>query len=115
VATSQPRPTTVPTTAPTISALWSELPGAGSVVLATSRRRLMTLDGAALLEVGALSAEAGTAALSAMLGDDRVAAEPTAAGRLVRLCDGLPLALRIAAARLASRPSWPTRGAGWTS
>lgn len=83
------------------------LPGAGSVVLATSRRRLMTLDGAALLEVGALSAEAGTAALSAMLGDDRVAAEPAAAGRLVQLCDGLPLALRIAAARLASRPTWP--------
>jgi hypothetical protein len=30
------------------------LPGEGSAVLATSRRRLMTLDGAALLEVGAL-------------------------------------------------------------
>jgi DNA-binding SARP family transcriptional activator len=83
------------------------LPGEGSAVLATSRRRLMTLDGAALLEVGALSVEAGTAALAAMLGDDRVAAEPTAAAHLVQLCDGLPLALRIAAARLASRPTWP--------
>jgi DNA-binding SARP family transcriptional activator len=83
------------------------LPGAGSAVLATSRRRLSTLDGAALLEVGALLAEAGTAALSAMLGDDRVAAEPIAAAHLVQLCDGLPLALRIAAARLAGRPTWP--------
>jgi DNA-binding SARP family transcriptional activator len=83
------------------------LPGVGSAVVATSRRRLMTLDGAALLEVGALPTEAGTAALAAMLGDDRVAAEPTAAAHLVQLCDGLPLALRIAAARLASRRNWP--------
>src|SRR5262249_38093175 len=81
--------------------------GGGSAVGATSGRGLRTLAGAALREVGGLWAEAGPAALAAMLGDDRVAAQPTAAAHLVQLCDGLPLALRIAAARLAGRPTWP--------
>jgi DNA-binding SARP family transcriptional activator len=83
------------------------LPGAGSRALVTSRRRLATLDGAAVLDLRPLSPASGAAALEAMIGDDRVSREPAAGLHLAELSDGLPLALRIAAARLAARPHWP--------
>ena len=80
---------------------------AGGMAVVTSRRRLATLDATARVAVGALADDEGVAMLEALVGADRIAAEPVAAGHLVQLCDGLPLALRIAAARLASRPNWP--------
>lgn len=82
------------------------LPAGGTAVVA-SRRRLATLDAVARVAVGALADDEGVAMLEALAGTDRIAAEPVAAGHLVQLCDGLPLALRIAGARLASRPNWP--------
>lgn len=48
----------------------------------------------------------GTALLAGVLGEERVTAEPVAARRLAELCGGLPLALRVTAARLAGRPQW---------
>ena len=42
-----------------------------------------------------------------IIGERRVAAEPRAAGELVRACGALPLAVRITGAKLAARPSWP--------
>jgi len=39
-------------------------------------------------------------------GADRVRAQPEAASALVTACGGLPLAVRIAGARLAARPQW---------
>lgn len=76
--------------------------GAGSAVLATSTWRLgeLVLDGAALLPLDVLSPESGLELLSALCGRDRVEAEPAAAARLVELCGGLPVALRICGARL---------------
>ncbi|WP_461034301.1 NB-ARC domain-containing protein [Streptomyces mayteni] len=76
--------------------------GAGSVVLVTSQRRLaeLTLDGARLISLKPLDAEGGLALLRDCRGADAVAAEPAAAERLVTLCGGLPVALRIVAARL---------------
>jgi hypothetical protein len=44
--------------------------------------------------------------LEMIVGSARVQAEPDAAALLASQCGGLPLALRIAAARLASRPHW---------
>ncbi|MGW4826274.1 ATP-binding protein [Amycolatopsis japonica] len=44
--------------------------------------------------------------LQAVLGPARVDQEPDAANELVRLCGGLPLAVRVAATRVASRPRW---------
>ncbi len=44
--------------------------------------------------------------LATIVGRERLEAEPKAADELVAYCGGLPLALRIAGARLASRPHW---------
>ncbi|MFD3945168.1 BTAD domain-containing putative transcriptional regulator [Streptomyces sp. NPDC058579] len=83
--------------------------GGGSATIVTSRLRLdglLALDGAALVPVGVLDEEEGLALLRVALRDDRIEREPEAARELVRLCSGLPLALRITAARLAAHPWW---------
>jgi hypothetical protein len=84
------------------------LPGvAGCGVLVTSRRVLASLDGAVHLHLDVLAPEEATALLGRIAGPARIAAEPEAAAEIARLCGYLPLALRIAAARLAARPAWP--------
>jgi DNA-binding SARP family transcriptional activator/tetratricopeptide (TPR) repeat protein len=87
------------------------LPGApGCAVLVTSRdelRGLAALDGAWPLRLDVLAPAESLALLRRMVGADRLAAEPDAAAELARLCDHLPLALRIAGAHLAARPAWP--------
>lgn len=84
------------------------LPGtADCAVLVTSRSRLAGLDGARILELGMLDEAEALALLRRILGADRVTAEPQAARGVLHACAGLPLAIRIAAARLASRPGWP--------
>ncbi|MEU9856787.1 BTAD domain-containing putative transcriptional regulator [Streptomyces sp. NPDC047974] len=84
------------------------LPGGdGCVTVVTSRDRLGGLiasDAARPVPLRQLPTAAATALLATVLGEDRVTAEPEAAERLARLCDGLPLALRVTAARLAERP-----------
>ncbi|MCX5066827.1 NB-ARC domain-containing protein [Micromonospora lupini] len=83
------------------------LPGAsGAGVLVTSRRRLTGLTGARAVHLDPLDIEDSVRLLATALGPPRLAADPAAARALARLCDGLPLALRIAAARLAARPHW---------
>ncbi|MGW5271533.1 BTAD domain-containing putative transcriptional regulator [Streptomyces sp. NPDC004044] len=77
-----------------------------SLVLITSRPRLTGLDGAEWLSVGALPDLDSHQLLCNTLGVERVEKEPDAARELLRLCGGLPLAVRIAAARLANRPHW---------
>ncbi len=84
------------------------LPGSqGCAAIITSRVPLIALEGARLLMLGVLTALQSAELLSGILGSERVAAEPEAAAQLVELCDHLPLALRIAGARLAARPRWP--------
>ncbi|MGW3962987.1 AfsR/SARP family transcriptional regulator [Amycolatopsis sp. NPDC005003] len=83
------------------------LPPTGTV-LVTSRHRLDRLVaelGALSLELGALTDADSLALLGGVLGAGRVAAEPAAAGELARLCGHLPLALRIAAANIATGPN----------
>jgi tetratricopeptide (TPR) repeat protein len=79
----------------------------GCGVLVTSRRVLVSLDGAAHLSLGALEVEEATRLLGRVAGPRRVAAEPAAAAELARCCGYLPLALRVAGARLVARPTWP--------
>ncbi|WP_371782094.1 tetratricopeptide repeat protein [Streptosporangium subroseum] len=82
---------------------------ANSVAIVTSRWRLagLLLHGARGVQLGRLSTGAALELLERTVGDDRVRGEPDAAGELVRLCARLPLALCVAAARLATRPHWP--------
>ncbi|MER5635873.1 BTAD domain-containing putative transcriptional regulator [Kitasatospora sp. NPDC002227] len=83
------------------------IPGvAGCAVLVTSRSRLAGIPGAHLVDVEELTPEEALALFSAIVGEQRVAAEPEAALAVVTACGFLPLAVRIAAARLASRPRW---------
>ncbi|MET7520166.1 BTAD domain-containing putative transcriptional regulator [Streptomyces sp. NPDC005480] len=76
-------------------------------VVVTSRNRLGDLvahDGAHALPLDILQPDEARALLSRTLGADRVAADEGAVGELIRLCGSLPLALRVAAARLAGDP-----------
>jgi DNA-binding SARP family transcriptional activator len=86
------------------------LPGSPTcAVLVTSRQVLGSLEGAHLVHLDLLSHQQALALLRRLVGRQRVAAEPAAAEEVVRLCGRLPLAVRIAGARLADRPTWPVR------
>jgi DNA-binding SARP family transcriptional activator len=83
------------------------LPGTPpAAVLITSRHRLSGLAGAAHVEVSVLEAETSLALLGKIAGPSRVQAEPSAAAAVAGHCGHLPLALRVAGARLAERPHW---------
>jgi DNA-binding SARP family transcriptional activator len=82
------------------------LPGAaGCATIVTSRRRLTGISGASHVEVSLLDEDDAAALLVALTGF-RVKAADEDVRSLVRLCAGLPLALRIAASRLTARPHW---------
>lgn len=76
-------------------------------VMITSRTRLAALEGAWRLDLDVLDNEQALELLAQAAGPERVAATPEAAETIVALCGGLPLAVRIAGARLAARPDWP--------
>ncbi|WP_051799668.1 AfsR/SARP family transcriptional regulator [Catenuloplanes japonicus] len=83
------------------------LPGAPScAVLLTSRARLSGLEAVRWTELTELPGDEGTRLLGRIAGEDRVAAEPAEAADVVRMCGGLPLAVRVAGARLTARPGW---------
>ncbi|MEV7189913.1 AAA family ATPase [Kitasatospora sp. NPDC093102] len=83
--------------------------GAGCATVVTSRNSLQELvvtEGATLLHLDVLTPADSRDLLARMIGADRLEAEPRAADRLAELCHHLPLALRIASARLAAHPGW---------
>jgi len=82
------------------------MPGSrGCAVLVTSSSRLADLEGARTIEVGPLSQDESVAFLAKIIGADRTSAEPHAAAAIATRCAGLPLALRVAGARLAATQS----------
>jgi len=84
------------------------LPGAGSsAVIVTSRTQFNQLDTARSLLLDALTDEEALTLLRQLAGGARVDREPEAAEAILRACGNLPLAVRVAGARLAARPSWP--------
>ncbi|WP_066951920.1 AfsR/SARP family transcriptional regulator [Microtetraspora fusca] len=85
------------------------LPGNGSAVLVTSRRRITEIPGAALVELDALPPREAVDLLGRIAGADRIEAEPESAAAIAQACGHLPLAVRVAGARLAARPGWSLR------
>ncbi|HSO56430.1 MAG TPA: helix-turn-helix domain-containing protein, partial [Actinomycetes bacterium] len=83
--------------------------GPGCAVLVTSRRRLSGLEGARLVELEVLTPRQAMELLSRVVGATRTAAEPEAATAIVAYCGYLPLAVRIAGAKLAARRRWSLR------
>lgn len=84
------------------------LPGApGCLVLITSRRRLTGLDDVRPLSLDVLPLPDAMALFTNVAGAQRLAGEPRGlVAEAVELCGRLPLAVRIAAARLRARPAW---------
>ena len=84
------------------------LPGtAGCLVVVTSRRRLVGLDQTRVVSLDVLPQPDAVALFVDAAGDDRTAGvSAEALAEVVELCGRLPLAVRIAAARLRARPAW---------
>ena len=83
------------------------LPGAaGCAVIVTSRARLADLVGAQRVDLNELDRGEARELFTRIVGADRVWTEPEAAEQILRSCSGLPLAIRIVAAKLAARPGW---------
>ncbi|MEW2385765.1 BTAD domain-containing putative transcriptional regulator [Micromonospora sp. NPDC047707] len=80
--------------------------GPGCLTLVTSRRRLVGLDEGRPSSLPVLDLDEAVELLGRVAGADRVAAEPEAAAEVARRCGYLPLAIRLAGARLAHRPGW---------
>ncbi|MFJ8912679.1 tetratricopeptide repeat protein [Amycolatopsis sp. NPDC102389] len=80
-----------------------------SVVIVTSRRRLggLVAYGGVTVPVDVVSPDVAVELLGRAIGRERVAAEPEPARNLADLCGGMPIALHLAAARLATRPHLP--------
>ncbi|KAA2253102.1 hypothetical protein F0L68_33670 [Solihabitans fulvus] len=83
------------------------LPGtAGALVVVTSRRKLSALEGALALSLDVMPQEDAVALFEKVVGTERCRREPDAVASAIELCGHLPLAIRIAAARLRDRASW---------
>ncbi|TCK22281.1 AfsR/SARP family transcriptional regulator [Pseudonocardia endophytica] len=75
-------------------------------VIVTSRMRLCGLPGAHWIDLDLFDDATSTEMLAEIVVDGRTVDEPGPTADLVRYCGRLPLALRIAGTRLASRPHW---------
>ncbi|OII59756.1 AfsR family transcriptional regulator [Streptomyces sp. CC77] len=83
------------------------LPGTeGCAALVTSRIRMVDLAGAHLVDLDVMSPEEALQLFTRIVGEERVRAEREAALDVVGACGFLPLAIRIAASRLAARRTW---------
>ena len=83
------------------------LPGSASCsVLITSRTQLTGLESARWLDLDAFAPDEALRLLSRVVRDGRTRSQSPDAAEIVRLCGGLPLAIRIAGARLTARPGW---------
>ncbi|HEY3954348.1 MAG TPA: tetratricopeptide repeat protein, partial [Streptosporangiaceae bacterium] len=86
------------------------LPGSGScAVIVTTRNRLPDLAVTRLTDLDVLGPAEARALFTSIVGDERTGAEPAATDEVLTACAGLPLAIRIAGARLAARAGWSVR------
>ncbi|MFI9384616.1 ATP-binding protein [Kutzneria sp. NPDC052558] len=80
---------------------------AGCAALVTSRNRLAGLDASVRIALPPLTGDESVELFERRLGRSRLAAEPEAVRCLVEDCAGLPLALGLAAGRVADHASFP--------
>jgi len=86
------------------------LPGTGScAVIVTSRHRLYDLVGSQFVDLDVLDDREAAELFTRIIGAERADAEPDAVRDVLGVCAGLPLAIRIAGARLTARRSWSVR------
>jgi DNA-binding SARP family transcriptional activator/tetratricopeptide (TPR) repeat protein len=91
------------------------LPGSsGCAVIVTTRGVLPGLAGATQLNLDAMGMAEARSLFTTIVGASRAAGEPEATTAVLASCAGLPLAVRIAGTRLATRPGWSiARMAAW--
>ncbi|WP_433393612.1 ATP-binding protein [Micromonospora sp. KLBMP9576] len=83
------------------------LPGAPTcAMVVTSRLRLTGIEGARHLELELFTPAEAIRLLARIADGERVMRHLDQANEIVEYCGGLPLAVRIAGARLAARPAW---------
>jgi len=80
--------------------------GPSCACLVTSRRPLAGLDGARTMRLDSLTQSQAVTLLERIAGTERVASQVGQAHHIARLCGLLPLAIRIAGAKLAAKPHW---------
>ncbi|WP_051468590.1 AfsR/SARP family transcriptional regulator [Actinomadura oligospora] len=80
--------------------------GEGCAVLVTGRARPPAFPVDRHLDLDTLGRREALDLFARIAGEARTAAERSAAEEVLRLCDRLPLAVRIVASRLAARPDW---------
>jgi DNA-binding SARP family transcriptional activator/Tfp pilus assembly protein PilF len=86
------------------------LPGSSScAVLVTTRSRMPDLAGSRFIDLDVLQRDEAWHMFAGIIGDSRAKAEPDATDEVLTACAGLPLAIRIAGARLAARSNWTVR------
>lgn len=86
------------------------LPGAdGCAVLVTSRSLLTQLPGARHIDMDVLNPAEARELFTGIVGRRRVEREPAEADAILACCGNLPLAIRIAGAKLTGRPAWSLR------
>ncbi|MEV0328176.1 BTAD domain-containing putative transcriptional regulator [Micromonospora echinospora] len=84
------------------------LPGNSASLVIVTSRTAATVDGAHPIRLGVLD-PADAVELFTRVAGAPAATDPASVAHVVRLCGHLPLAVRLAAARLRHRPAWPIR------
>ncbi|KOX13206.1 BTAD domain-containing putative transcriptional regulator [Nocardiopsis sp. NRRL B-16309] len=87
-----------------VSPLLASSPGSMTVI--TTRTELSGLSGARFLSLGMFDEGSSLELFGRVLGEDRVRRETEQAAEIARICGGLPLALRVVAGRMLTRPKW---------
>lgn len=85
----------------------SLLPGSSAcAVIVTARSRMPDLASTRLVDLEVLDDDESLTLFTRIVGEKRAAAEPESTAEVLVACAGLPLAIRICAARLAARSRW---------
>ncbi|MGC9665457.1 AfsR/SARP family transcriptional regulator [Planosporangium sp. 12N6] len=85
------------------------LPASSRCLVLVTSRAPVAIEGAHQLRLGTLSPQDSRTLLTSLVGTRRCDADPPALDALADMCGHLPLALRIAGGRLATRPAWSIR------